>query len=304
MIPNDPIKTLYFAAIAACVLVLGLRFSINWLRHNRQRHDLDREPRCATCGYILAKGTSTICPECGSDVREHGLITSRARPRVGILPLYIILALISLPAAIQIGSVLAHRQPFFGWRYHVEQMVSVSRDDGTLFGPPRYAVQSEGSGRYFARQPGYVWVYCNTDGSGQAMLVVDRDASQFTLVDSAGNKAPPRPIGAVAVCEFLRLRSPDASEAQLMNASERIVSAVRAQRTGNLPPQDVMLTDLWNGTSVSYSVADSVVITICVLAWVILSFLFFAVFRGLERRVLQKRQALWRSEVERLGLIR
>ena len=68
---QEYISLAYGFAIAACVAVLGWRWAWRWWKY-RDLARLAREPRCGTCGYILARGTAVICPECGSDVRERG----------------------------------------------------------------------------------------------------------------------------------------------------------------------------------------------------------------------------------------
>jgi hypothetical protein len=98
------------------------------------------------------------------------------------------------------------------------------------------------------------------------------------------------------------LRSPYDSDAQLINASERIVSAVRAQMAGNLLSGEQSSIDMWNGASLSYSVAGGVVIAMVLLSWAFLSISLFATTSALKRRRLRNRRQLWREEVERLGL--
>jgi hypothetical protein len=183
------------------------------------------------------------------------------------------------------------------------QMVALPRDNAS-FGAPRYTVQSEGSGRSFARHPDYVWIYCNTGGNGHPMLIVDLQAKQFKLVDNAGIQSPAQPINPMQVCEFLRLRSPDDADAQLMNASERIVSSVRDQIAGNIPSEELRTSNMWNGASLSYSVAGGVKVAMILLSWALLSLSLIATTLALKRRSLRKRRQLWREEVERLGLAR
>lgn len=299
---RDPITAIYLATIAACALVLVTRVGLTWLSHHRRRDVLDREPRCASCGYILAVATSPICPECGRDVRQYGLVTARARPRIGLLPLYILLALLALPGAIRCGYLVAHAQPLFGWRYHCEQMVAVGlRRDGS-FGPPRYAVQSEGRGLLGRKHPDYVWAYCNTDGSGHPMLMADLKTGQFEVVDATGRKSVAQAVTAASVADFLRQRHPDVLDTPLTSASEKIVAALRAQMSGNLPSEERMLDDPWNGISLHYSVSDGVVLATGFLSWVILGSLLIAGASGASRYRLRRRRKLWHREAERVRL--
>ena len=299
-IAHDPIELAYFGAVASCAVVLALRYSIAWIQRNRHRHDHDREPRCATCGYIVARCESAICPECGRDVCENGLITSRVRSRVGIVPLYVLAVLIACPVAVRVGKFLAHQQPLFGWQYTYEQMVSLSNDRGRLLGP-RYAVQSGGTGRFFGKHPSYLWVYCNTDGDGQPMLVVDVHTGQFAVVDSTGQRSGARLIDDAVICEFLRLRSPNGPDVQLRNASERIVSSIRAQMAGKIG-EEQMLTDVFNGSWLSYSLSGSVITAMIVLCMAFMSVVLVAMISAWRRRSVAKQRQLWRTEFRRLGL--
>src|SRR4051812_35091626 len=115
MVAGHPDVFVYAAAVAACALVMAVRVGAAWLSHRRQREVLEREPRCGSCGYIVAGRTSPVCPECGRDVREHGLVTSRCRRVVGAFPLYVLLVLLALPIAVGMGPAVAEVQPLLGW---------------------------------------------------------------------------------------------------------------------------------------------------------------------------------------------
>lgn len=294
---------MYCAAVAACAAVLGLRVGITWLKHRWRRERLEVEPLCATCGYIVAHRASPLCPECGRDVREYGLITSRARPRIGIGPLYVLFVLLALPLAIWFGFHAARWQPLFGWRYFYSQAVALSRGADGSFGPPRYAVQSEGRVQLLRPYPEYVLIYCNTDFSGPPMLAVDIDAKRFSIREPSGRLSPAQPITASEVARFLRSQSPEVPDAQIMVASERIVSAVSVALTGSFPGRDVWQADAWNGTYVRYSVSDGVVGVATLLAWPLLSVLLFGALSRFRQYRLRRWHGAWREEAERLGLV-
>lgn len=301
MIASRPDVSIYWAAVVACALVLVVRVGAARLTHRRHRQALEREPRCGSCGYILARGTSPVCPECGRDVREHGLVTARCRRAVGPLPLYVLLTLIALPIAIKVGPAAAEVQPLLGWRYHYSQMVSLQWEDGS-YGGPRYAVQSEGCRRLGAGRPEYVVVYCNSGSDERASLAVDIGRGRFSLVDGAGAGPATRPIDGATVVKFLRLRSPNEAPERLADAAERIVAAVRAQVAGDVPPAQ-QSGDVWNGAAVSYWVSDEVTLVACLVTWGMVSSLAVASAVRWRRRALRGRRGLWRSEAARLGLV-
>ena len=88
-----------------------------------------------------------------------------------------------------------------------------------------------------------------------------------------------------------------------LEASERIVSSIRAQMAGDLSSAELRLNDPWNGVSLSYSVAPSVFLVMELLSWAFFSVLLTAAVLVLKRRGLRKRKELWRREAERLGLV-
>src|SRR5690349_8886016 len=56
------------------VAVAGIA-GAGWRR--ARRGEIRTEPRCASCGYNTRGLTSLICPECGTDLREVGIATTR-----------------------------------------------------------------------------------------------------------------------------------------------------------------------------------------------------------------------------------
>src|SRR5688572_4963144 len=130
---EDALTWAYWVVVAACAGWLLLR----WFAVNR-RFGLSRrrrtEPRCARCGYIVGRGCSVVCAECGSDVREGGIVTPDTPPQAGVAPGvgYVLAALAPLPVALAMGSIVARWQPF-GWDY---QALWVSDLDTRRPGPP------------------------------------------------------------------------------------------------------------------------------------------------------------------------
>ena len=67
------IPLLFLAAIAVGVVV-GVALVL--LRHRRP---VRQEPSCGKCGYVVTGLPSFTCPECGSDLREVGILIAESR---------------------------------------------------------------------------------------------------------------------------------------------------------------------------------------------------------------------------------
>lgn len=67
--------------ILALLLVLPAVLLVREVRALRAAGVSDSQPVCAKCRYRMRGWGSPICPECGSDVREVGIITGSARAR-------------------------------------------------------------------------------------------------------------------------------------------------------------------------------------------------------------------------------
>src|SRR5687767_6620225 len=63
-------------AVACAILAL-------WWAHRRRLRNFDPEPRCGQCGYAVRENTTLTCPECGSDLREVGIIKPDRATRLG-----------------------------------------------------------------------------------------------------------------------------------------------------------------------------------------------------------------------------
>ena len=53
-----------------------------WLIVGRRRRG-PTEPSCGNCGYLVHGLTTFTCPECGSDLREVGIVTEGFTKRMG-----------------------------------------------------------------------------------------------------------------------------------------------------------------------------------------------------------------------------
>src|SRR5918993_3007036 len=105
----------WWIAVGVCCAWLLGRWILRRMERRRNRLSED-EPRCARCGYIIFPGASSICPECGADVRESGLLTPTTLPSLSPTPWVALAALMAWPAAGWLAPHVAERQPF-GWEF-------------------------------------------------------------------------------------------------------------------------------------------------------------------------------------------
>ena len=142
----------YAAAVAACAGVVVYRWLVARWKYG-DRLALAAEPRCAACGYIIAPGSSVICPECGGDLREVGLVTATTRPVRSAGPWYLLAFLAALPIGLAAAPAVRRVWPF-GWRYHAVWWVDVrlGAPDVMDRNHHRLMVSATGEGRYFGRR--------------------------------------------------------------------------------------------------------------------------------------------------------
>ena len=146
----------YLGAVAACVAVICVRHLSKWWKHQKSANT---PSRCGTCGYIILPGSSVVCPECGSDIREKGIITATTPPAVDITPWLVLGSLVALPAALWLAPRVAHRRPF-GWTFSVSRWsYAPTADPSVPHGWIRVVVEGSGHGRFFAKRPEVIVVY-------------------------------------------------------------------------------------------------------------------------------------------------
>lgn len=68
------------AILILAIVVLFLIFAIAVVYLKRGKRKAGSEPTCGRCGYAVTGLTTFVCPECGVDLREAGIVPA-ARPR-------------------------------------------------------------------------------------------------------------------------------------------------------------------------------------------------------------------------------
>jgi len=95
--------TLVIALVVLAGLVL---LAITWWKRGRGRGPV-AEPSCGKCGYAVRGLTSLNCPECGSDLREVGIVTPHTARGAGPV-VWAVVWTVSLPwPAMGISALLA-----------------------------------------------------------------------------------------------------------------------------------------------------------------------------------------------------
>ena len=75
-VPGLPIVVMFLGV--AAVLAVGGFFWARWWRRRRPRA-LAGESTCGKCGYVVTTLPTFTCPECGSDLREVGIVSPLTR---------------------------------------------------------------------------------------------------------------------------------------------------------------------------------------------------------------------------------
>jgi hypothetical protein len=82
-------------------------------------------PRCGRCNYIVRGVPTFTCPECGSDLREVGILTARSATRAaGPVPYIAIWTLVLLLIGIPLTAILVRVLPLW-WHYSMQRYVFV-----------------------------------------------------------------------------------------------------------------------------------------------------------------------------------
>ena len=304
-IGRHPVETVYLAAILTCLTILLLRMAAQWWRARRLAGG--GHARCATCGYILIPGSSIICPECGSDVGDHGLLTRTAPLRtIALGPAYVLIALLSLPIAALASDALRGWHPF-GWTYHANVMITLPHDSGTGIAA-HWCVQTDGTGRYFGRRPRHLMIYRNDGGDPESVTLVVRPAD-FVLTFRGGRSSSERvdrPLDLELVAAFVRQTTAETTypnrrvtldDATIARLSQEILSAARLLAAGDVP------SDQWPRATVNYNLSDWAQLVSLLLTAAVISTAGVYALRRAARTVLHRKRQRWRQEAARLGLV-
>lgn len=100
--PFDILILLLFVVLPLIGLITGV---VLWIVGARQSAN-GRGMSCGRCGYSVAGLTQLMCPECGADLREVGIVSAAASPAMRIIGMVLtfvclgVLLLVILAAAV------------------------------------------------------------------------------------------------------------------------------------------------------------------------------------------------------------
>lgn len=296
----------YGAAVAVTAgVILRRRFS-TW-RVYRDARRLSEEPRCGRCGYIVRPGASVVCSECGSDVREGGIVGPRTLPPGRPLAWYVLVVLLALPVALWLGPRVAPWQPF-GWDYETRwlQRIDAARGGRGQFTHSFHAfrVYAKGSGRFWGRRPALVvpsdgWDSGIREEATFRKLIRASDVT-FEEMDPVARRLRRRPFERGLIGEWVARAAPDASVATRDEVVLEMEAAVVAALRGELPPTAAKRRSY---SSVTYRLRDRVPLAVSGVCYVLLACGAAWGIRRLSARRRRLARESWQRAAEGLGLV-
>jgi hypothetical protein len=293
----------YLAALAASLAVILLRHLKQRWKYRRRKRPA-AEPRCATCDYIILPGSSVICPECGRDLREFGIVTATTLPANGPLPWLALAGLLVLPPALWLASLVERRQPF-GWEFNVSRWFYLPpahpwapADDARL------VVQASGQGRYFGKHPEFVLVYEQSSRLRplkDLILVRGRDLTH-QVMGEGGRGLRDEPLTPEVVQAYVDRVAPGASTEARRGVAADIHAYVRAVARGDFPSRDEWVSDPLPRWSVGYNLGEGASLVVTAVIYVML---LTAAFVAWRRAIAAYRRRLrwgWRTAADRLSM--
>ena len=301
----------YAAAVAACLGLIALRWVAGWWAC-RGRRRLQEEPRCGRCDYIIRAGSSVVCPECGGDVREVGVVTPRAWRAAGVSRAgvwYLLAALLALPMAYHLTGWVAPRQPF-GWRYGVIRWCYLDeRTTGGEANPSfrRFYVEAHGGGRYFARAPAYVLVHVEPRAASgrRESLGFSVRAPEMTILwwDRGAGPTRVEPFRYEAVESFVGRAAPEAPPEERRRVAREIERHTLALARGDFSTSDVSTWDVLPRESVGYALRDGTWLLVGFACYFLVLAAMVWVMRRSFTRLRRSQRAGRRETAAALGLV-
>jgi hypothetical protein len=239
--------TLLLAILGA--LNLGLFASIAWTvcqGLSRRKRLGAGEPECGRCGYIVRAGGRTVCPECGSDLSDVGIVTAAtAPPPFPFLALWVCSVGATL-LAWWAGPRLALATPW-GWDFHAGRQIHTSR---TRWVPSMheaaFSVNAKGFGRGRVARVRELSVSYKIPDAHWISLDIDR-AGETCRIRTRPRPIGPLPFGPDAVERFVEEAGFDPSAPEGVRLRDQVLSSVRDFLVGNLPPETARLSGDWPG---------------------------------------------------------
>jgi hypothetical protein len=176
-------------ALLPLVLIALLGAAIVVMVIAKRRRRVVTDPECGKCGYCVRGLEHMTCPECGSDLREVGIITpTNARPLSNTIRLLIWTLIVPLPAIViggLLGALIGPRQMITTDR----RVVFVSAD----YLSETFTIQRTGSKLTWGPQnlaarvpPQTMWIMMGRPVGGA--MTVSLPDQQYRFTDSSGQQ--------------------------------------------------------------------------------------------------------------------
>lgn len=300
---GEIVALVYWAGIIACIVLIV----IQWVNSRRLRWHVANhpdEPQCANCGYVIRTGSSTVCSECGRDVRVSGLITARTSRRPHAGPWFFLAALLGMPIALYVAFSLMWFP--VGWDYHINYHLRPLGADAADNWRHWIHIQASGTGRYFANRPEYINIHTmivGQNGGGQMDHVVHIRPSD--VMAQEWNKAEMNvvyvPFSREFVTKWIGTLDFETQSQHPEDAADKLVTMVHAIANGKFPSHNYFERETTD--QVSYQLNDFG-------RWALLSFCYMIILAVLFvlstfslRRIDKRITRRWHEEIDRLKLI-
>jgi hypothetical protein len=283
----------WWVAVGVCCAWLVGRWILRRIKRRGNRLSED-EPRCARCGYIILPGASSICPECGADVRESGLVTPSTPMPSTSMPWVVLAVLLAWPAARWLAPHIAERQPF-GWAYSATRRIQLSGTSATAY------VQSWGTGRYWSRTPHLIQARIHNGPIAGAPYLLIKPRRMESHLSDGRTRNWELNYDEQVVTRLASLAGFDPDTPTGRQISGQILREVDAMWAGQLPSRSPEDDDdaeplRWGNTGVHYRLRYRVEKIVGIVIWAILS--AFAMILGAARhRLLRKKAAAAQTAV-------
>jgi hypothetical protein len=288
----------YAALAVLAVVVAGVRWY--WRRRELGRSADRADVRCGTCGYKLIPGASTVCSECGHDVRTHGLTTDRVKgPPISVGPLATLTVMLAAGLACTVLVPVSRELCPFRWRWqairHIEATgVSVS-------------LGADGYGKNFSRSAKYVRISGHGREIDMAYIGVDPPTMTATLRQPLGTSrrsklvAGPAPFDEAIVGKLIDVCGPDLRDDERRHLLSQVMTETLKLAAADIPPGSHMN----GGDFVWWHYFGATTNATLTVAWHAgLSLAMLAYLRRRQRRTVELLfRPRWATEADRVGLV-
>jgi hypothetical protein len=242
-------QALLFVAIVMATLLSGIA-AVAWtatcLLRRRRAMGREVEPECGRCGYVIHPGSRKVCPECGSDFAEVGVVTPATAP-----PGYpfLVLWLLGVGATLfawWAGPQVAARTPW-GWNFHAAHLIETSRMRWVpSMHEGAFAVNAKGLGRWWDVHVRELTVsYKVPDGPWMTLDVEDGGA--VCRIRSQPRTIGPLPLDREVVEQFIAAAGFDPATPEGLQLVDAVLTRTQQFLAEDLPADSGRRAGDWPG---------------------------------------------------------